>query len=294
MEKQKITPFLWFDDNAEEAVNFYTSVFEKSKKKEITHYDEAGAKASGRSKGSVMTGSFQIDGQEFVALNGGPAFKFNPSISFFVVFEDEKEVDNIWNKLVDGGIVLMEFGKYEWSEKYGWLQDKFGLSWQISLGKKKDVGGNTVSSSLLFVGDKFGKAKEAINFYKSIFKESEIEGIRENPDGTVMHAQFYLYGETFMAMDSNADHKFNFNEAVSFVVNCETQEEVDYFWNKLTADGGAEGMCGWLKDKFGVSWQVVPTILNKLLSDKDPKKSEKAMNAMLKMKKIDIKKLQED
>lgn len=292
MKKQKITPFLWFDNNAEEAVNFYTSIFKNSKKGTVTRYNEDSAKASGQQPGSVMTSSFQIYGHEFAALNGGPIFKFNPSVSFFIVLENEKEVDNLWNALVDGGEVLMELQKYDWSEKYGWVQDKFGLSWQVGLGKKEDVGGNTVSSSLLFVGKKFGKAKEAINFYKSVFKESEIEGIRENPDGTVIHAQFYLYGETFMVMESNEDHKFDFNEAISFVINCEDQKEVDYFWNKLTADGGEEGVCGWLKDKYGVSWQVVPTILKNLLSDKDPEKSQRAVKAMLQMKKINIAELE--
>jgi len=154
---QKITPFLWFDDQAEDAAKFYTSIFKNSKIGKIARYDKAGEKAAGRPAGSVMTIEFQLEGQEFVALNGGPHFKFT--------------------------------------------------------------------------------------------------------------------------------------EAISFVVNCETQEEVDYFWQKLTADGGQESQCGWLKDKFGVSWQIVPTILPELLSDKDATKSERVMKAMLKMVKLDIAKL---
>lgn len=150
---QKITPFLWFDGQAEEAVKFYTSIFENSKIASATHYDEEGSKAAGRPKGSVMTVPFQLEGQDFVALNGGPVFKFT--------------------------------------------------------------------------------------------------------------------------------------EAISFVVNCETQKEVDHFWEKLSA-GGEEVQCGWLKDKFGLSWQVVPTILTELLQDKDPQKAKRVMAAMLKMKKIDI------
>src|SRR5213592_2991064 len=153
---QKITPFLWFDDQAEEAVKFYTSVFKNSKIGRILRYSEEAAKASGQPPGSVLTVEFEIEGQKFVALNGGPVFKFN--------------------------------------------------------------------------------------------------------------------------------------ESISFVVNCETQEEVDYFWKKLTADGGQESQCGWLKDKFGVSWQIVPTILPELLSDKDAAKSQRVMQAMLEMVKLDIKK----
>ena len=155
---QKITPFLWFNDNAEEAVKFYTSVFKNSNIGKIARYDEAGEKASERPAGSVMTVEFQIEGQEFVALNGGPMFKFT--------------------------------------------------------------------------------------------------------------------------------------EAISFVVNCETQEEVDYYWEKLST-GGKEVQCGWLKDKYGLSWQIVPTVLGELLSDKDAAKSQRVMQAMLKMVKLDIKKLKQ-
>jgi len=151
---QRISPFLWFDDKAEEAASFYTSIFKNSKILNIARYGEAGAAASGRPKGTVMTVAFQLDGQEFVALNGGPQFKFT--------------------------------------------------------------------------------------------------------------------------------------EAISFVVNCETQEEVDEYWKKLSA-GGREVQCGWLTDKYGLSWQIVPTILDKMVSDPDPKKAERVMKAMLQMKKIDIK-----
>jgi predicted 3-demethylubiquinone-9 3-methyltransferase (glyoxalase superfamily) len=158
---QKITPFLWFDDQAEEAAKFYTSIFKDSKVGKILRYSEETAKISqsGRPPGSVLTVEFEIEGQKFTALNGGPQFKFN--------------------------------------------------------------------------------------------------------------------------------------ESVSFVVNCETQEEVDYFWEKLTADGGQESACGWLKDKFGVSWQITPTVLIEMLQDENAAKSERVMNAMLQMQKIDIKTLRE-
>jgi predicted 3-demethylubiquinone-9 3-methyltransferase (glyoxalase superfamily) len=156
---QKITPFLWFDDQAEEAVNFYTSIFKNSEIARIFRYTEEAAEKTGRPVGSVLTIEFEIEGQKFVALNGGPLFKFN--------------------------------------------------------------------------------------------------------------------------------------ESVSFVVNCESQEEVDYFWGKLTADGGQESACGWLKDKFGLSWQIVPTVLIDMLRDEDREKSGRVMQAMLQMKKIDIKALKD-
>jgi predicted 3-demethylubiquinone-9 3-methyltransferase (glyoxalase superfamily) len=146
------------------------------------------------------------------------------------------------------------------------------------------------------------QAEEAMQFYTSVFKNSKIVSIHRYPDeplnehwqgmaGKVIHGVFELAGQRFMALDGGP--MFKFTEAISFYVDCETQEEVDYFWEKLTADGGEESMCGWLKDKFGVSWQIVPTALGELLSGPDPEKSQRVMQAMLQMKKIDIKTLEE-
>lgn len=293
---QKITPFLWFDNQAEEAVNFYCSVFKNSKKGSVARYDEEGAKAAHRPKGSVMTAAFQIEDQEFVALNGGPIFKLTPAISFFVNCKAESEVKELWEKLSDGGTVLMPLDKYPFSEKYGWIQDKYGLTWQLILSQEAV---QKIVPSLMFVGKVCGKAEEAINFYTSIFNNSKVGNIfRYGPDqkpdeaGTVMFVDFILEGRRFAAMDSAHAHNFTFNEAISFVVNCETQNEVDYYWNKLV-EGGQESVCGWLKDKFGLSWQVVPRVLSKFLSDPDTHKSQSVMHAMLQMKKIDVPALEE-
>lgn len=135
------------------------------------------------------------------------------------------------------------------------------------------------------------KAEEAMNFYVSIFKNSKTLGVTRygeagpGPNGSVMTANFELEGQEFVAL--NGGPHFKFTEAVSFVINCETQAEVDEFWEKLS-EGGEESQCGWLKDKFGLSWQIVPRILIELLQDKDPAKAKRVMNAMLQMKKIDI------
>ncbi|MEJ2196155.1 MAG: VOC family protein [Ignavibacteriaceae bacterium] len=289
---QKITPFLWFDYNAEEAVNFYTSVFGNSKIGTFVRYDEAGAAAAKRPVGSVMTATFQLEGNEFIALNGGPVFKFNPSISFFVITKDEKEVDNLWTKFSDGGKVLMELNKYDWSKKYGWVEDKFGVSWQLML--TEDEIKHKIVPCFLFVDKNYGKAEAAMNYYLSVFKNSKVGGIYKygpdsapNIENAVMYEDFILEGNKFAAMDGAGEQNFIFNEAISFIVNRENQEEIDYYWEKLSAVPQAE-MCGWLKDKFGISWQVVPSVLSKLLVDKDGKKSQRVMQAMLKMKKIII------
>ena len=144
-----------------------------------------------------------------------------------------------------------------------------------------------------------GQAEDAANFYTSVFKNSKIGRIFRHteeaaektghPVGSVLTIEFEIEGQKFVALSGGP--LFKFNESISFVVNCETQEEVDYFWGKLTADGGEESACGWLKDKFGLSWQVTPTVLIDMLHDKDPEKAERVMNAMLQMQKIEIPKL---
>jgi predicted 3-demethylubiquinone-9 3-methyltransferase (glyoxalase superfamily) len=302
---QKINPFLWFNDNAEEAVNFYTSTFNNSKVKTKTRYNEESAKASGMPKDSVMTIAFDLFRQPFVAINGGPVFKFNPSISFIVNCITGNEVQELWDKLSDGGTALMQLDKYPFSEKYGWIQDKYGLSWQIiqAAGDFQQV----IIPSLLFVGNVSGKAEEAINHYTSIFSahdgnESKLisafrYGSEQKPekDGTIMFADFKLNGQIFAAMDSARKHNFNFNEAVSFVVNCKDQQELDHFWNKLSEGGDPKAqMCGWLKDKYGLSWQIVPTILGELLSSKENGKSQRVMQQVLQMKKLDIETLMKE
>jgi predicted 3-demethylubiquinone-9 3-methyltransferase (glyoxalase superfamily) len=295
---QKITPCLWFNNNIEEAVKFYTSIFKNSKTGKVLRYDEASAKASGQPAGTVLTIDFEIEGNKFLGLNGGSAFKFNPSVSFFVITKNENEVDELWKKFLNGGKVLMELQKYDWSKKYGWIQDKFGLSWQLML--TEDDIKQKIIPSLLFVDKVYGKAEEAMNFYTSVFGNSKLEsiykyGLNYEPDNenAVMYGDFILEGYKFAAMDSAREHNFTFNEAISFIVECKDQQEVDYYWNILTSDGGQESMCSWLKDKYGVSWQITPRILMDMLNDKDPAKAKRAMMAMLQMKKIVIKDLEE-
>ena len=283
---QKITPFLWFDNQAEEAAAFYSSVFRKSTIDKVQ-----------RMGGAVKVVDFSLDGLRFSAMDAGPMFQLNPSISFYAVCETEAETDAIWGQLVDGGIILMPLEKYPWSDKYGWVQDRFGVSWQIGLGKLEHTGGQRFSPFLMFSGAQSGKAEEALHFYSSVFKPSAIEGIlrygpgEEGKEGTVNHAQFTLCGQTFMVVDSNIDHPFGFNEALSFMIDCEDQKEVDYYWDSLLSGGGQESMCGWLKDRFGVSWQVVPRILIELVTHPDPERAKRASAAMMQMRKIEIDKL---
>jgi predicted 3-demethylubiquinone-9 3-methyltransferase (glyoxalase superfamily) len=286
---KKISTCLWFDDRAEEAVNLYSSIFKNSKIEATSRYGEAAAEVSGRPKGSVMVVTFQLDGEEFMALNGGPVFTFSPAISFFVSCKTEEEVDSLFQKLSAGGLVLMELAKYPFSEKFAWVNDRFGASWQLCLGNRPQK----ITPLLMFVGEQQGKAEEAMKFYISQFENSRIINIKHyeagemEPEGTVKHAVFSLNGQEFMAMDSNGAHPFTFTPATSFVANCETQGEVDTLWKKLS-DGGRTDRCGWLTDKYGVSWQIVPTVLSEIMQAKDTEKSKRVMEALLQMDKLDI------
>ncbi len=287
---QKITPHLWFDKEAKEAAEFYVSIFPNSK------IMSTGALHDTPS-GDTDIVAFELLGLEFQAISAGPLFKFNPSVSFQVFCKTKEEVDRIWKKLSQGGEVLMELGAYPFSERYGWIQDRYGLSWQILYTENPYVK-QKIAPMVMFVGRVCGKAEEAIQFWTSVFGEGKVNTIQrrgkgEEPDqeGTVRFADFSLFGQEFQAMDSAYEHKFQFNEAISFIVYCDTQQEIDRYWKKLSAVPEAE-QCGWLKDQYGLSWQIVPAILNDLLQSGDYEKTARVTQAFLKMKKFDIAKLQ--
>ncbi|MBI3231540.1 MAG: VOC family protein [Candidatus Doudnabacteria bacterium] len=285
---QKITPHLWFDKEAKEATLFYASLFPNSKVKSVTTI-------SGTPSGDADIVTFQLAGQDFMAISAGPYFKLNSSISLFVVFESEAEIEAVWNKLIDGGKALMPYQTWPWAQKYGWLQDKYGLSWQLSFSEHHKLA-QKITPLLMFTKNLAGRTKEAIEFYSSIFPNSKTEMLvpyekgEGDTEGFIKHSRFTLLGQNFMAMDSSKPHDFSFNEALSFVVSCETQEEIDFYWEKLSAVPEAE-QCGWLKDKYGVSWQVVPTAMNEIMASGNKEKIARATEAFLKMKKFDIAKL---
>jgi predicted 3-demethylubiquinone-9 3-methyltransferase (glyoxalase superfamily) len=247
--------------------------------------------------GMVQQGEFSLDGCQFCAFDAGPMFKFNPSISFFAVFETAEEVDSVWNKLIEGGEALMPLDSYDWSERYGWVTDRFGLSWQLYKGKPQDVG-QRITPLIMYSGTQRGNAEEAMNRYMSIFKNSSSDGVAKygsnesGPEGMVKHAQCRLNGQTFMVMDNGTGTDIPFTEAISFYVDCKDQDEVDYFWDTFTEDGN-ESVCGWLKDKFGVSWQIVPEFFTKKMKGNEPEKEQKLMAAIYQMKKLDVAKLKE-
>ena len=303
--KQKIIPHIWYEKGAFDAASFYVDVFGKNSEissKNVLHNTPSG---------DVDTVSFNILGFEFVAISAGPLFKINQSISFIVNFDPsqqknaEKNLDRVWEKLSVNGKELMPLQKYNFSEHYGWIQDKFGVSWQLILTNPEGEERPVIIPSLLFVNKAYGNAEDASEFYISIFKNSPTKnpgltkrgaifrypkGVEPDKEGAIMFSDFMLEGQWFAAMDSAQNHDFNFNEAISFMVLCKNQDEIDHFWNNLTAHPESE-QCGWLKDKYGVSWQIIPEGMEKMMQDKNHEKVDRVTQTFLKMKKINISEL---
>jgi predicted 3-demethylubiquinone-9 3-methyltransferase (glyoxalase superfamily) len=257
-----ITPHLWFDKEAKEVAALYTSVFEDSAIKNA-------ATLHNTPSGSVDLVTIELAGQEFRLISAGPYFKFTPAVSFLVACKTKEEVDRLWDQLSPSGSALMELGEFPFSERYGWTQDRYGLSWQVMFMGPREIK-QKIIPTLMFVGAQCGKAEEAIKFYGSVFNNAEVDHILrygggEEPDkeGTIKHAGFTLDGEEFAAMDSARVQGFGFRQ------------------------------CGWLKDKFGFSWQIVPTVTDQMLRSQDEKKIARLTEAFLKMKKFDIAKLEE-
>ncbi len=292
----KILPHLWFDSEANEAAGFYTSVFRGSRITSRTTLRDTPA-------GDTDIVTFELAGHRFMAISAGPHFRFNPSISFILNFDpsqDENAMQNLnvmWQKLTEGGKPLMPLDKYPFSERYGWATDKYGVSWQFILSDPEGEDRPFIVPSLLFVGSNAGRAEEAIRFYTSVFRNARqgtvaryAKGQEPDREGTIMFADFMIEDQWFAAMDSARRHDFGFNEAISLLIDCQTQEEIDHYWDKLSAVPEAE-QCGWLKDRFGVSWQVAPADLERMMNQGTPGQVARVTGEFLRMKKFDLAKL---
>ncbi len=296
----KITPHLWFDSDAKTAVNFYSKIFPDFKILNVSDLDDVPTPS-----GETNIINFEISGQPFIAINAGPIFTKNPSISFFINFDPSQDLNALanlkktWAYLSDGGKVLMDLGQYPFSELYGWVEDKFGVSWQLILTNPNGELRPNIIPSLLFTKEFAGKAEEAINYYVTVFgtgsKIGSIvrypEGMGPDKPGTLMYSEFHINGTWIVAMDSAQDHKFKFSEGISLLIPCDTQEEIDHYWSKLSHDSSAE-QCGWLRDKFGVSWQVWPTKLGEFMQNGTQDQKDRVTQAFLKMKKYNLAELE--
>src|SRR5581483_2848009 len=293
MYTPKITPHLWFDDNATEAARFYVAAFADSR---ITSTGMIRDTPSG----DCDIVSFELTGQPFMAISAGPLFKFNPSVSFMVNFDPATDsaarahLDALWDQLSNGGTVLMPLDAYPFSQRFGWIQDKYGVSWQLILTNPEGEPRPAIIPALMFTRGVAGRAEESIDFYCSVFKDSKRgatvrypAGMEPEQPGTLMFADFLIGNTWLAAMDSAGPHDFTFNEAISLLIPCDAQADIDYYWDKLSADPQAE-QCGWLKDKFGLSWQVWPTAMGEMMSQGTPEQLARVTKALLPMKKCDL------
>ncbi len=271
---QEISTCIWCNHTAHAMAQLYTTAF--------PHASVV--------QDSGITINMLIGDTHLLLLNGGPHFSPNASLSLFTIIKGEEELQKAWQALTDGGRIMMPLDKYPWSLQYGWVEDKYGVSWQLSL-PMEDALPKTITPCLMFSGPNAGKAAEAIDFYLSVIKPSHIKLIDHYSEtdadvkGYIKHAQLMLGETCLIAMDSSNEQGATFSEGMSLILHCHTQEEIDGYWEKLAA-GGSHAMCGWLKDKFGVSWQIVPTALSKLLQNSAS--AHKVMQALMQMKKLVI------
>jgi predicted 3-demethylubiquinone-9 3-methyltransferase (glyoxalase superfamily) len=283
---KKIYPCLWFHKDIEAAAELYSRAFRDFRILGKSVYPQATSRIAGKQPGEIMTLDVEFGQQSFLLLNGGPHFDLNPALSFTINCTNAEEAKSKWATLSQGGKILMAFDRYPWSANYGWCQDRFGVSWQIIEADRP----SKIIPSFLFANKIMGRGKEAIDFYTAMFSSGKIDELHYHPDSQLIaHAQFVLAKQDFILTESPIAHDFDFSTATSLCISCASQEEIDKYWNHL-CQGGREEACGWLKDKFGFSWQIVPSLVEKLM--RNPATAEKAMEALLKMKKPDLAKLE--
>ena len=294
MSRDKFVPCLWMDDQAQAAAGAYAKIFPGGKVLLESHYPESFDNPGGKPRGSVLTVDFEIAGQRFTALNGGPMFQINQTISFLVQVATAAEVDALHEQLVDGGQELMPIDKYPWSDRYAWVKDRFGVTWQL-MTRAMPKAEPMIVPVFMFAGKVHGRAEEALRTWAKVLggKVGDLAyyGPGEGKEGTIKHGRVVIGDHQLAAMDSHIDHNVVFDEGVSLQIMCDDQAELDRLWSALS-DGGEQSQCGWLKDKFGVSWQVVPRQIVKWMASKDQAANDRAFKAMLEMGKLDIAKLE--
>jgi predicted 3-demethylubiquinone-9 3-methyltransferase (glyoxalase superfamily) len=287
---QQIVPHLWFDTQAVEAASWYVSLFEHSEIIRVSQLHDTPS-------GDVDTVEFTLDGVDFSAISAGPYFTLNAAVSLMVTCRSMEEVDRLYASLGEGATILMPLDAYPFSKRYVWLTDKFGLSWQLCYFETGEIA-QKIRPVLLFAGEVCGKAEEALAFYQGVFPGSVpgyyshyLPGEAGDPRAKANYAEMTLLGYQFVAMDHGMGGDEPFNEAFSFLVLCENQTQIDEYWKKLSAVPEAE-QCGWLKDKFGLSWQIVPARLSAMLAGATPEEAQRITKAFLGMKKLDIRALE--
>ena len=278
---QRITPNIWCDHSAEEAGAFYASVFDRTTSRVVARYPDDGLPEFQHSfAGLPLTVDVSIDGYRITLINAGSEFAPNPATSFLVSvdprrFDDDAAarawINRTWTRLGEDGLVLMDIGDYLFSGLYGWVEDRYGVSWQLKLMDRDAEPAPLITPMLVFGGSVRNRSQEAIALYGELMPPAgmtrQVEyPVSESPygDEPIVYSEFLLAGQRFSVLDSPVDRDFTFTPGFSLQVDCDGQEELDRIWNALSAVPEAE-QCGWLVDRFGVSWQVVPANLGELM-----------------------------
>ncbi|MGM7667659.1 VOC family protein [Microbacterium sp. A93] len=293
---QKIIPNVWFDRNADEAGAFYMDIFPGATATIGARYPDDVPDWQADFAGKTLTVDLVIDGYLLTLVNAGDEYRPNGSVSFMLNFDPlrfdddrdaaQAQLDQTWAKLSDGGAVLMELDEYPFSPRYGWVQDRYGVNWQLLLTSPEGDPRPFLIPQLMFAGPVQNRAREAATFYFSLFPDAAVGFVADYPEktgpadaGSVMFGEFRLAGQWFSMMDSAVEQDFTFTCGVSLEVRCADQAEIDRYWDALTTVPEAE-VCGWLADQFGLSWQIVPENMGELMSRPG------AYEKMMKMKKL--------
>lgn len=296
---QKIVPNLWFAGDAEEGGEFYARAFEDARSEVISRYPTEGLVDFQREMaGAALTVDVVIAGFRLTLINAGPEFRPDSGVSFMVTFDPSTDADarahlgETWARLADGGTVKLDLGEYPFSPYYGWIEDRFGVNWQLILGDPDRPAGAAVMPALLFGGASQNQARAAVEQYTTLFADARVDMVSEYPSdtgpapaGAVQFCSFTLEGQWFVAMDSGVEQRQSFTPGVSLAIACADQAEIDRLWAALSRVPDAE-QCGWCVDEFGLSWQIVPAAMGELIT------SPGAYRALMDMKKISIADLQ--
>lgn len=291
---QRLVPSLWFDHTALEAAQFYASVFADARILDASYYPEEGLPDFQQEfAGRPLAVEFEVAGCRIVGINAGPQFRPNPSISLMVRFDPARDpaarehLDAAWAGLSEDGTELMPLAEYQFSSRYGWVQDRYGVSWQLSLADRQGEAGPGLTACLLFGGPVQNRAGEALEFYADVFG-GRVAMTARYPQATgpatpdsLMFSELEVGDDRIALMDSGVPQDASFTPGVSLIVECAGQAEIDRYWGRLSAVPEAE-QCGWCVDRFGVSWQVLPANLNELTS------LPGGYQKMLGMKKIEV------
>ena len=295
---QKIIPNIWYTGNAEDAGAYYASIFDDTTSAVTARYPDEVPDWQAEFAGAPLVVDVAISGYHLTLINAGGELHPNPSISFMLNFDplmfdgDEAaartRLDALWAQLADGGTALMDIDEYPWSKRYGWIQDRYGVSWQLMLTDPDGDPRPFVIPQLMFSAGVVGKSREAATFYTELFDDAALGMIAESPEpsgnapeGSIMFGEFCIGPQWFSMMDDGGGGDNPFTPAVSLEVQCKDQAEIDRYWDALSAVAEAE-QCGWLADKWGVSWQIVPANMGELMQRPN------AYEHMLAMKKIVI------